>query len=93
MMEPAAISDVRVDDRAITFVLSDGRELSAPTKWSDRPVRATSADRANWEICGAGTYVERPAVDEHVGVWSLPGVPEDTVLEAAGFEMEHAPAL
>ena len=93
MMEPAVISDVRVDDRAITFVLSDGRELSAFTKWSDRLARATSGERATWEIGGAGTYVEWPAVDEHIGVWTLLGVPEDAVLEAAGFEMEHAPAL
>jgi hypothetical protein len=29
--------------------------------------------------------VEWPAIDEHIGVWTLLGVPEDDVLEAAGF--------
>jgi len=31
--------------------------------------------------------VEWPAIDEHIGVWTLLGVPEDDVLEAAGFAM------
>jgi len=52
MMQPAVITDVRVDDRAITFVLSDGRELSAPTTWSRRLSSAKADDRAKWEIGG-----------------------------------------
>jgi len=37
--------------------------------------------------------VEWPSIDEHIGVWTLLGVPEDAVLEAAGFQMERAPAV
>jgi hypothetical protein len=33
--------------------------------------------------------VEWPAIDEHIGVWTLLGVPEDDVLEAAGFAMSR----
>jgi Protein of unknown function (DUF2442) len=93
MMQPAVITDVRVDDRAITFVLSDGRELSVPTTWSRRLSSAKADDRAKWEIGGTGTYVEWPTIDEHIGVWTMLGVPEDEVLEAAGFEMERVRAL
>ncbi len=93
MMEPAVITDVRVDDHAITFVLADGRELSAPTLWSERLTAASPADRSHWLVRGAGTWVEWPSIDEHIGVWTLLGVPEDAVLEAAGFQMERAPAV
>jgi hypothetical protein len=44
------------------------------------------------DLPGAGTHVEWPSIDEHVGVWTLLGVPEDDVLEAAGFTMEHRAA-
>jgi hypothetical protein len=93
MISPAIIKDVRVDDDLITFVLADGREVSAPTSWSVRLSRATPAERANWRVGGAGTHVEWPSIDEHVGVWTLLGVPEDEVLEAAGFTMTHRATL
>lgn len=89
MISPAIITDVHVDDDLITFVLADGREVSAPTSWSVRLSRAAPAERAIWQVGGAGTHVEWPALDEHIGVWTLLGVPEDDVLEAAGFEMAH----
>jgi hypothetical protein len=89
MISPAIIKDVHVDDDLITFVLADGREVSAPTSWSVRLSRAAPAERAIWQVGGAGTHVEWPALDEHIGVWTLLGVPEDGVLEAAGFEMAH----
>lgn len=89
-MNPAIIKDVRVDDQHITFVLTDGREVSAPTSWSERLTRATAAQRRTWEIGGFGTYVEWPAIDEHIGVWTLLGVPEDDALEAAGFKVNRS---
>ena len=88
-MNPAIIRDVRVDDEHITFVLTDGREVSAPTSWSDRLTRASDGERRNWEIGGFGTYVEWPSIDEHVAVWSLLGVSEDDALAAAGFEVKR----
>jgi Protein of unknown function (DUF2442) len=89
MISPAIIRDVHVDDDLITFVLADGREVSAPTSWSVRLLRATPAQRAIWNVGGAGTHVEWPAIDEHIGVWTLLGVPEDDVLGAAGFAMSR----
>ncbi len=92
MIEQSVVTDVRVDDQAITFVLADGRKLSMATASSDRLAAASRDDRSDWRIRGAGTYVEWPSIDEHIGVWTLLGVPEDTVLEAAGFTMEKASA-
>jgi hypothetical protein len=85
-VKTALIKDVRVDDEQITFILTDGREVSAPTSWSTRLVQATGEQRATSRIGGFGTYVEWPAIDEHIGLWTLLGVSEEDVMEAAGFE-------
>ncbi len=85
----ALIRDVRVDDQHITFILTDGREVSAPTSWSGRLTQATEKQRSTWRIGGFGTYVEWPAIDEHVGLWTLLGVPEEDVQEAAGFTVQR----
>lgn len=89
-MSPAIIKDVRVDDELITFILTDGRVVSAPTSWSERLTRATPTQRRTWEIGGFGTYVEWPAIDEHIAVWTLLGVSEDDALEAAGFKVDRS---
>jgi hypothetical protein len=88
-MNPAIIKDVRVDDELITFVLTDGREVSGPTSWSARLTRASDQERRAWKIGGFGTYAEWPSIDEHVGVWTLLGVPEEDVMAAAGFEISR----
>ena len=62
-MKAALIRDVHVDDQQITFILTDGREVSAPTAWSTRLLQATEKQRAVWRIDGFGTYVEWPAID------------------------------
>jgi hypothetical protein len=90
-LKAALIRDVRVDDQQITFMLTDGRELSAPTSWSPRLASATPNERASWRLGGFGTNVEWPAIDEHIGLWTLLGVSEEEVLEAAGFDIHRNP--
>jgi hypothetical protein len=92
MIEPAIVTHARVDDEHITFALSDGRELSAPTSWSRHLAGATAAQRRAFRIIDAGTVVEWPELDEHIGVWTLLGVPEEDVLRAAGFEVRSMPS-
>ena len=89
-MKTALIGDVHVDDQQITFVLTDGREVSAPTSWSQRLTDASSKDRAGWRVGGFGTYVEWPAIDEHIGLWTLLGVSEEDVMAAAGFDIDRS---
>ena len=81
----AEIADARVDVAAIVFTLSDGRVISAPTTWSRRLAAASQAERDAYRIGGNGLYVEWPAIDEHIGVWTMLGIPEDDALRAAGF--------
>lgn len=88
-MKAALIRDVRVDDQQITFVLTDGREVSAPTSWSARLTQATEQERATWRLGGFGTYAEWMAIDEHIGLWTLLGVSEEDIMEAAGFDIEQ----
>lgn len=85
MIQPAIVRDVRVDDALITFVLADGREVSAPTSWSRRLRSATQRQRDSFEIEPEGLIVAWPDLDEHVGVWSLLGVSEEDAMAAAGL--------
>jgi len=87
MIQPAIVRDVRVDDALITFILADGREVSAPTSWSRRLSAATQSQRDHFEIEPEGLIVEWPDLDEHVGVWTLLGVPEEDAMSAAGLKV------
>ena len=87
MIQPAIVRTVRVDDALITFVLTDGREVSAPTSWSSRLRSATQSQRDHFEVEPEGLIVEWPDLDEHVGVWSLLGVSEEEAMAAAGLQV------
>ena len=87
MIQPAIVRDVRVDDALITFVLSDGREISAPTAWSYRLTDANQEQRDQFEIEPEGLVVEWPEIDEHVGVWTLLGVTEEDAMLAVGLPL------
>lgn len=86
------VSAVAVDDERIEFSLSDGRAISAPLTWSRRLVAASAAERADYSISPSGTVVEWPSIDEHIALWSMLRVPEEVVLDAAGFERASGPA-
>jgi len=87
MIQPAVVRDVRVSDELITFALEDGRELSAPTGWSERLKNAPQSARDGFVIESDGMVVSWPQVDEHIGVWTLIGVPEEEVFAAAGLKI------
>lgn len=77
-IQPAIVSGVVVDADWLTM-------RCAPTATSVRLAAATQAQRNRWTLEAMGTAVHWPDVDEDIGVWTLLGVPEDLVLEAAGF--------
>ena len=91
-VKPIRISSVAVDEDRIEFSLSDGRIISAPLGWSRRLVTASVAERADYSISPSGTVVEWPSIDEHIALWSMLRVPEDVVLDAAGFDRASGPA-
>jgi hypothetical protein len=58
------IQDVMTTADRITVSFDDGRVVSLPLKWYPRLVRATPAQRRNWELIGRGYGVHWPDVDE-----------------------------
>jgi hypothetical protein len=62
------IREVRVTKDEIVAFLADGRVISVPLAWSWRLSEATSAQRANFRLIGAGQGIHWPDVDEDISV-------------------------
>lgn len=76
------VRDVRIDDETLTVALMDGRTISAPLAWFPRLLDATPAQRANWELAGAGYGIHWPDLDEDLSTEGLlRGAPAIRVLE------------
>jgi len=75
---------VRCDDKGVYATFDDGRELSKPLLPFLR--EASASQRRNCRIEAYGTAIYWPDLDEEVGVDWILDVPEDDVLELAGFE-------
>lgn len=63
-----AVHSVRVDQSMLTFVLEDGRSVSAPLEWFPRLQEGTAEERGRWEPIGAGYGVHWPDLDEDISV-------------------------
>ncbi|OYW58413.1 MAG: hypothetical protein B7Z40_22950 [Bosea sp. 12-68-7] len=76
----ARVQNVRCTDDRLIVDLTDGRELSVPMRWYPRLLNATHAQRADWELAGAGYGIHWPQIDEDLSVkgllmgWAAPGV-------------------
>ena len=73
-LEPKAgerVRDVRVTDDAIGVDLFDGRTITVPLAWYPRLLHATSEQRANWRISGAGYGIHWPDIDEDLSTQGL----------------------
>jgi hypothetical protein len=55
----------------LTFELEDGRSVSAPLDWFPRLKEATSRERKNWKLVGAGFGVHWPDLDEDISVENM----------------------
>ena len=66
-----AVRDVRFSDDTLSVDLVDGRTITVPLVWYPRLLQATAAQRANWEIDGAGYGIHWPDVDEDVSTEGL----------------------
>lgn len=64
------VRDVKVTDTLLTFLLSDGRVISAPLEWFPRLVHGSRKERNNWEL-GGGIGVHWPDLDEDISVEGL----------------------
>ena len=75
-LKPHEMADIRVQsvsvsDEELTVGLMDGRKISAPLWWYPGLARATPAQRARWEVCGAGFGIHWPDIDEDLSTEGL----------------------
>jgi hypothetical protein len=63
--------DVLVTDDTLMVDLEDGRTICVPIGWYPRLARGTPAERANFEISGAGYGIHWPDLDEDIGIEGL----------------------
>lgn len=64
----ARIVAVTITDDTLAADLEDGRSIAVPIGWYPRLAHATPAERANYEIGGAGYGIHWPDLDEDIGV-------------------------
>jgi len=72
--EPRAgerIKNVRCTSDLLIVDLTDGRTVSVPLAWYPRLQSATSGQRNNWRVSGAGFGIHWPDVDEDLSVDGL----------------------
>ncbi|MGH9843278.1 MAG: DUF2442 domain-containing protein [Blastocatellia bacterium] len=67
----ARIVNVLVTDDTLSVDLEDGRTVSVPIGWYPRLAYGTPAERANFQISGAGYGIHWPDLDEDLGVAGL----------------------
>ena len=65
------IVNVTVTDDTLSADLEDGRTISVPIGWYPRLAYATPAERAAFQISGAGHGIHWPDLDEDLGVEGL----------------------
>ena len=73
--EPIATSVSFLDD-FLCLQLTDGREIKVPLSFYPRLMKATKQQRENFQICGMGTGIYWPDVDEDLSVEGIvDGIP------------------
>ncbi|WP_158928796.1 DUF2442 domain-containing protein [Acidisphaera sp. S103] len=65
------VRDVTVSDDELIVALMDGRTIAVPLAWYPRLVDATPAQRAHWEMAGAGYGIHWPELDEDISTEGL----------------------
>lgn len=65
------VLDVAFSDDALSVSLRDGRIISVPLVWYPRLLRATPAQRKNWEVAGGGYGIHWPDIDEDLSTEGL----------------------
>lgn len=67
----ARVAEVRCDTGDLHVTFEDGRRISVPLRWYPRLEGATPAQRANWELAGAGYGIHWPEIDEDLSAEGL----------------------
>ena len=67
----ARVVHVNIDDDTLSVDLEDGRTISVPIGWYPRLAYGSPAERANFQVSGAGYGIHWPDLDEDIGVEGL----------------------
>jgi hypothetical protein len=65
------LRNVMATDDTLSVDLEDGRTVSIPIGWYPRLAYGTPAERANFQISGAGYGIHWPDLDEDIGIEGL----------------------
>lgn len=65
------VLDVQFTEDSLSVNMRDGRVISVPLAWYPRLLRATPAERKNWEISGGGYGIHWPDIDEDLSTEGL----------------------
>jgi hypothetical protein len=65
------VTQIRVNDEALSVDLSDGRSLSVPVAWYPRLSHGSAEERDGWRLIGSGRGIHWPALDEDISVQNL----------------------
>ena len=72
MLNPGErVKDVRVTEDTLAVDLADGRTIVVPLAWYPRLLDATSVQRQNWRVSGAGYGLHWPDLDEDLSTEGL----------------------
>jgi hypothetical protein len=74
------VKDVHFTEDTLAVDLADGRTIVVPLVWYPRLFDATSAQRRNWLVSGAGYGIHWPDIDDDLSTAGLlrgvPAAPE-----------------
>ena len=79
------VKDVRCTKETLVVALVDGRTITVPLSWYPRLLKATAAQRANWQVIAGGYGIHWPDVDEDLSTEGLlRGAPAPRGLTSGG---------
>jgi hypothetical protein len=70
-LTPVKIVNVTISDDTLAVDLEDGRTIAVPIGWFPRLAYGAPAERANFQISGAGYGIHWPDLDEDIGIEGL----------------------
>lgn len=70
-IQSVRVTELVVTDDLLTAELSDGRTISVPLSWYPRLRHATSKERKDWRLVGAGRGIHWPLLDEDISLENL----------------------
>jgi hypothetical protein len=71
MVFPGSAKEVSISEDELSVLLADGRRISVPLVWFPRLLRATPAQRSNYQLLGEGQGIHWPDLDEDLSVAGL----------------------